>query len=206
MVAAGEVTSERVGDNTLPWKFAAGTPNILGTIVSAQALRLLIDLALNPDELRRFRRPGALRRAEIRAAMDRISRYTRQLTGRALAALAEIPGLEIYGPMDAKHRTPLVAFNIEGRDPLEVAEALGGMGVEARAGCHCATLAHRALKLNPLASCRLSFYFYNTPEEVDEATSAVAAVAQSRLARRPDIPAIPAPWPPDAAFGLSWSM
>ena len=30
--------------NDLPWKYAAGTPNILGVIVSAQALRLLLDL------------------------------------------------------------------------------------------------------------------------------------------------------------------
>src|SRR6185312_3575543 len=30
------------------------------------------------------------------------------------------------------------------------------IGVESRAGCHCATLAHHALGLNPPASCRLS--------------------------------------------------
>ena len=30
----------RVGYNALPWKYSAGTPNILGAIVSAQALRL----------------------------------------------------------------------------------------------------------------------------------------------------------------------
>jgi cysteine desulfurase/selenocysteine lyase len=202
MVATGQVTPERVGYNALPWKFAAGTPNILGTIVSAQALRLMIDLALNPDDLRRFCQPGPLLRPEIRAAMDRISRYTRQLTERALDALGEIRGLKVYGPTDAKHRTPLVSFNIEGRNPLEVAEALGGMGVEARAGCHCATLAHRALRLDPPASCRLSFYFYNTAEEVDEAAAAVAAVARPRVARRPSAPVIPALWRP-AAFGPS---
>ena len=33
-----------VGYNELPWKYAAGTPNILGVIVSAQALRLLVDM------------------------------------------------------------------------------------------------------------------------------------------------------------------
>jgi selenocysteine lyase/cysteine desulfurase len=46
MVAEGRVSADRVAYNALPWKYAAGTPNIIGTIVSAQALRLLLDLAL----------------------------------------------------------------------------------------------------------------------------------------------------------------
>jgi cysteine desulfurase/selenocysteine lyase len=58
-----------------------------------------------------------------------------------------------------------------------VAEALDRAGIEARAGCHCATLAHHTLKLDPPASCRLSFYLYNTPAEIDQAVAAVAAIA-----------------------------
>jgi cysteine desulfurase/selenocysteine lyase len=61
-----------------------------------------------------------------------------------------------------------------------VAQALNRAGVESRAGCHCATLAHHALGLTPPASCRLSFYLYNTPDEVDHAVAAVAAVAAGR--------------------------
>ena len=49
MIAEGRVFPEQVEYNALPWKYAAGTPNILGTIVSAQALRLLLDLALTPN-------------------------------------------------------------------------------------------------------------------------------------------------------------
>ena len=44
MIAAGRVAPDRVEYNDLPWKYAAGTPNILGVIVSAHALRLLLDL------------------------------------------------------------------------------------------------------------------------------------------------------------------
>ena len=61
-----------------------------------------------------------------------------------------------------------------------MAGALNRAGVEARAGCHCATLAHHALRLSPPASCRLSFYLYNTPDEVDRAVAAVAATAAGR--------------------------
>jgi cysteine desulfurase/selenocysteine lyase len=48
MIAEGRVLPDLVEYNALPWKYAAGTPNILGAIVSAQALRLLLDLALAP--------------------------------------------------------------------------------------------------------------------------------------------------------------
>ena len=108
--------------------------------------------------------------------MDRISRWNRA-DRRALDGLGAIPGLTIYGPRDAARRTSLVAFNVAGHDPVSLAEGLNRAGVEARAGCHCATLAHHALGLDPPASCRLSFYLYNTLDEVDRAVAAVAAVA-----------------------------
>ena len=78
----------------------------------------------------------------------------------------------------------LAAFNLAGRDPVQVAEGLNAVGVESRAGCHCATLAHRALGLTPPASCRLSFYLYNTLDEVDAAVAAVAAIARGAPRRR----------------------
>jgi cysteine desulfurase / selenocysteine lyase len=184
MIAEGQVSPERVGYNALPWKYAAGTPNILGAIVSAQALRLLLDLALTPDRPVYFGTARPIERAAIRAAMDRITGWNQQLTGRALDRLGAISGITIYGPRVPARRTSLVAFNLAGRDPFRVAEALNRAGIESRAGCHCATLAHHALGLNPPASCRLSFYLYNTPEEIDQATDAVAAVAACGEARR----------------------
>jgi cysteine desulfurase/selenocysteine lyase len=180
MIAEGRVFPDRVEYNALPWKFAAGTPNILGAIVSAQALRLLLDLALTPQQPAYFGTARPLGRAAIHAAMDRICRWNQQLTSRALTGLGSIPGLVIYGPRDAARRTSLVAFNLTGHDPVSVADALNRAGVESRAGCHCATLAHHALTLTPPASCRLGFYLYNTPEEVDRAVAAVAAIATGR--------------------------
>src|SRR5262249_6363601 len=96
-------------------------------------------------------------------------------TGSARSA-----GSPTTGPPAPRRRTPLAPFNLAGRDPVRVAESLNRAGVESRAGCHCATLAHHALGLTPPASCRLSFYLYNTPDEVDHAVAAVAAVAADR--------------------------
>lgn len=187
MIAEGRVFPWQVDYNALPWKYAAGTPNILGAIASAQAVRLLLDLALTPDRPAYFGTARPLGRAVVHAAMTRISSWNQQLTSRALDGLGAIGGITIYGPRDPARRTSLVAFNLAGRDPVAVAEALNRAGVESRAGCHCATLAHHALGLNPPASCRLSFYLYNTPDEVDQAVAAVAATAAARR-----VPA--APW------------
>ncbi|MFB9235656.1 aminotransferase class V-fold PLP-dependent enzyme [Plantactinospora siamensis] len=190
MIAEGRVFPDRVEYNALPWKYAAGSPNILGTIVSAQALRLLLDLALTPGRPMYFGTGRAIERPAVRAAMNRVADWNRSLTGRALAGLEAVDGITIYGPRDAARRTSLVAFNLAGRDPIGVAEALNRAGVEARAGCHCATLAHHALGLVPPASCRVSFYLYNTPDEVDRIVAAVAAVAAGRAASVPaDAPA-----------------
>lgn len=178
MIAEGQVTPERVHYNTLPWKFTAGTPNILGTIVSGQAIRLLIDFALHAGERRYFQTERALERGEIQQAMGRVCAHTQLLTQRALERLSCVPKLTIYGPRSASGRTPLVSFNVDGWSPMDLAEELNRVRVESRAGCHCATLAHHALELNPPASCRLSFYIYNTLDEVDVASEAVKRVVQ----------------------------
>jgi cysteine desulfurase/selenocysteine lyase len=176
MIAEGRVFPESVEYNALPWKYAAGTPNILGTIVSAQALRLILDLALSPKHLMYFQTDKFIAGQAVQDAMDRVTAWNQQLTARALERLETIPGITIYGPRDATRRTSLLAFNVAGRNPLDLAQALNQAGVESRAGCHCATLAHHALGLNPAASCRLSFYFYNTLEEVDFALDALAGI------------------------------
>ena len=179
MIAEGRVSADHVEYNELPWKYAAGTPNILGTIVGAQALRLLLDLALSPQRPVYFGADRAIAQADVRSAMQRIGEWNRQLTAFALERLAAVPGITIYGPRDAARRSALVAFNVAGRNPTELAQGLNEHGVESRAGCHCATLAHQALKLDPMASCRLSFYLYNTLEEVDRAVDALQAVVKS---------------------------
>lgn len=183
MVAEGQVFTDRVGYNTLPWKYAAGTPNIIGTIVSAQALRLLLDLALSPRRPLYFGTLRQIERGAVEAAMMRVAAWNQRLTARAIERLHAIPGLTLYGPQRADERSSLLAFNVAGHDPIALAVALNEAGVEARAGCHCASLAHRALGIE--ASCRLSFYLYNTLAEVERAVDALAHIVSSRRTAAP---------------------
>ena len=97
MVAEGQVTTEHVEYGALPWKFAAGTPNVLGVIASAQALRLLTDLALDDGAEPRFEGASPLVRADVEAAMGRVHRHVRALTDRAVQRAAAIPGLRVQG-------------------------------------------------------------------------------------------------------------
>jgi cysteine desulfurase / selenocysteine lyase len=180
MIAEGRVFPDLVEYNGLPWKYSAGTPNVLGAIVSAQALRILLDLAMSPGKPVYFQTAEPIERGAVHAAMDSVSAWNRRLTDRALQGLRSIPGITIYGPQDPSRRTSLVSLNLVGHDPVGLAEALNRAGVESRAGCHCATLAHHKLRLDPPASCRLSFYLYNTLDDVDRAVDAVAAVAGRR--------------------------
>lgn len=173
MIAEGKVSPEKVDYNSLPWKFTAGTPNILGTILSAQALRLLLDFSLNPKEQKYFMTNKKLERSDIKKAMANIEAHEKNLIEEALKILGDISSLNIFGPKIAANRTPLVAFTCKSKSPFKIAEELSKLGVEARAGCHCATLAHRFYGLNPPASCRLSFYMYNDIDDVRKACLAV---------------------------------
>jgi cysteine desulfurase/selenocysteine lyase len=178
MIAEGQVRPEKVAWNVLPWKFTAGTPNILGTILSAQAIRLLMDFSLNPGEYKYFKTNKKLERVDVKKAMDNVTSQEQMLTGEAIKILSEIPSLTIYGPKNPEERTALVAFNYLGKSPLDIASGLNKLGVESRAGCHCATLAHHFYELDPPASCRLSFYIYNDLEDVRRACNAVKEVVQ----------------------------
>src|SRR6185312_3216412 len=118
-----------------------------------------------------------LPREVVETAMARIGQHTRAVTERAHAALREIPGITVYGPALGEPRSPLLAFNLPGVDPMAIADRLNALGIESRAGCHCATLAHRELGLTPPASCRLSFALYTSPDEVVRAMNAVRRIA-----------------------------
>jgi hypothetical protein len=79
--------------------------------------------------------------------------------------MKKIPFIHIIGSKDYKEKEGLVAFTVEGVHPHDVAQILSEYGICIRTGHHCAEPLHRYLGIN--ASCRASFYFYNTEDEVD---------------------------------------
>lgn len=173
MIAEGKVTAEKVEYNELPWKFTAGTPNIIGIILAGEVTELIVDMVLGE----RYRHISKEERTE--KAMEAIQEYERGLTQYLIDELTSIDGVTVYGPKDASRKTSVISFNIAGQHPMDVARQLDEVGIESRAGCHCATLAHHYLGINPPASCRISPYIYNTMEEMRYVVRAIGKIASA---------------------------
>ena len=92
VIAEGRVAPTQVEYSDLPWKYSAGTPNILGLIVSAQALRFAVDLMAVAGRPAYFRTNLPVPPAAVAATMGAIGEHTRRLTCLAMEALATIPG------------------------------------------------------------------------------------------------------------------
>lgn len=135
-----EVRMEGSKWNTLPYKFEAGTPAIAEAIGLGTAVDYLTSLG-----------------------MEWIHAQEQTLVKYAHARLSQIEGLHIIGPED---RAGLVAFTFNDIHPHDLAAILDQDGVAVRAGHHCAMPIHDRLGI--VATARASFYFYNTPAEVDQ--------------------------------------
>jgi cysteine desulfurase/selenocysteine lyase len=171
MIAEGKVTSEQVDYAPLPWRFTAGTPNIIGTIVAGEVTEVIVDLVLGGKHT------DLSQKERKDTAMESIRDYERKLTQYLIDELTSIDGVTVYGPSDASRKTPIVSFNIARHQPMEVAKQLDEMNIESRAGCHCATLAHHYLGIAPPASCRISPYFYNTMDEMEYIVDVIRNIA-----------------------------
>ena len=137
----------------LPWKFEAGTPNIAGAIALGAAIDYLNFLDI-----------------------EKIHQYEAELSAYVLPKLQAIEGLTIYGPQDPALRTGVIAFNLDGIHPHDVATALDMQGIAVRAGHHCAQPLLKYLQV--AATARASFYIYNTKEDADRLVEAIIATKE----------------------------
>ena len=137
----------------LPWKFEAGTPNIAGAIALGAAVDYLTNLG-----------------------MENVHAYEQELVDYVLPKLQAIEGLTVYGPEDPNQHTGVIAFNIDGLHPHDVATALDYEGVAVRAGHHCAQPLITRLGISSAA--RASFYVYNTKEDCDKLVEAILATKE----------------------------
>jgi cysteine desulfurase / selenocysteine lyase len=135
-----QVTVEKTTYNKLPFKFEAGTPNIVGPIGLAAALDYL----------------NAMDFTEVKAHEDAVLAYARK-------KLLEIDGLKIYG--NAKWHTSIVSFNIEGVHHYDLGTLLDTRGVAVRTGHHCTQPIMAALGVE--GTVRTSLALYNTFEDID---------------------------------------
>ncbi|MGE5290231.1 MAG: cysteine desulfurase [Micromonosporaceae bacterium] len=125
-----------------PQRFEAGVPMAAQAVGLAAACDYLSDLG-----------------------MANVAAHEEMLTGHALAALGEIPGVRILGPRSTADRGGAVAFTVDGVHPHDVGQILDELGIAVRTGHHCAWPLHRRYQVQ--ATTRATFYVYNTLEEID---------------------------------------
>jgi cysteine desulfurase/selenocysteine lyase len=141
------VSKELITYNVPPFRFEAGTP----AITEAVGLGAAIDWIQSQDQ------------AGLHA-------HEHALLAYAMEALRGVNGISLYGTASGKGA--IVAFNVDGAHPHDVAQLLDRSGVAVRAGHHCAQPLMTALGVT--ATARASFAAYTTFEEVDIFLAALA--------------------------------
>ena len=134
-----------------PARFEAGTPAIEAAIALGAAIDYLEKIG-----------------------MKNIEKHERELSEFALKEFLKIPGIAIYGPADPKKRTGLVSFNLARAHPHDLASLLDEENIALRAGHHCAQPLHQALGIS--ATLRMSFYIYNTKDDIKKACAALKRI------------------------------
>lgn len=161
-----------------PDRDEAGSPNTVGAVALAAAIRQLEEVG-----------------------MDRVAQHEAELTEYALHRLAEVPGIRLYGDTDpsrAAERLGVIPFEMDGISHFKVAAILGHeFGIGVRSGCFCAHpyLLHllglnaaeaEAVRRRMLSGdrsqmpgmVRASFGLYNTTADVDEMVEALHSIAR----------------------------
>ena len=132
----------------LPNKFEAGTQNVEGVIGLGTAIDYIQDIGY-----------------------DKMQEIENDVLAYARQELSKLDFLTLYMTPNEKNHSSVISFNIKGVHPHDVASILDSEGVCVRSGNHCAQPLMRFLEID--STCRASFYFYNTKEDVDRLVHAL---------------------------------
>lgn len=127
--------------NSLPHKFEAGTPNIVGVVGLGACLELF-----------------------SKSLLSDLQAYELSLCEYIYLALSKVPGLKFL--VDQQPDIPLFSFTIDNIHHHDVATFLDSKGIAVRSGHHCAMPLMERFDLD--GSVRVSLAPYNTFAEVDE--------------------------------------
>ncbi len=145
------VTFEKTTYNDLPYKFEAGTPNIVGGIGLGAAIDYIHIIGLNA-----------------------ISRYEHELLDYGTEILSHVSGLRLIGT--AKSKASILSFVLDNAHPHDIGTILDREGIAIRTGHHCTQPVMKRFGIP--ATARASISFYNTKEELDALVRGIAKVSE----------------------------
>lgn len=132
--------------NELPYKFEAGTPHIEGGISLGAAINYINQIGL-----------------------DQISAYEDELLTYATDKIQDIENIRLVGT--AKNKASVLSFLVGSIHPYDLGVLLNQQGIAIRTGHHCCQPAMDKFKIE--GTCRASFAFYNTKQEIDTFVAAL---------------------------------
>ena len=125
---------------SVPTKFESGTPAIAEVIGMGEAIKYLENIG-----------------------MDKIHSYEKDLKKYFIDKVSDLNNLIIY---NKNTESGIITFNIDGVFAQDASIYLNHYNISVRAGNHCTKMLKD--ELNIKNTVRISFYFYNTYEEIDK--------------------------------------
>ncbi len=135
----------------IPQRFEAGTPNISGAIGLGIAVKYIQKIGI-----------------------ENIEKWEKKLLAYSISKLKDIEGIKIYNSQ--KNSSGILSLNLEKIPPHDVASLLDNYGIAVRAGHHCNMPLMKKLGIS--GTCRISFYLYNTFEDIDKLVEALKKIQE----------------------------
>ena len=146
------VSFEKTVYNNAPYKFEAGTPNLVGVV----GLGVAIDFLTGLDR-------------------EALAAHEHDLLAYGTEALLLVPGLRLVGTAPAKQS--ILSFVLDGVHPHDIGTILDREGVAIRTGHHCAQPLLSRLGLS--ATARASLACYSTRAEIDALVAGLETVQEA---------------------------
>jgi cysteine desulfurase/selenocysteine lyase len=146
------VSFEKTVYNNAPYKFEAGTPNLVGAV----GLGVAIDFLTGLDR-------------------EALAAHEHDLLTYGTEALLLVPGLRLVGTAPAKQC--ILSFVLDGVHPHDIGTILDREGVAIRTGHHCAQPLLSRLGLS--ATARASLACYSTRAEIDALVAGLETVQEA---------------------------
>ncbi|MDP1808560.1 MAG: aminotransferase class V-fold PLP-dependent enzyme [Actinomycetota bacterium] len=138
-----------------PDRYESGTMNTLGLAGLGAAVKFILD-----------------------AGVKNICSREQFMMTRLINGLEQVKGLAVFGPPAAGPRAALASVSMAGISAHQLAFLLDKrFDIAARAGFHCAPVAHRAIGTYESGTLRLSPGYFSTDDDIDAAIDALAQIS-----------------------------
>ena len=157
----GSASEHPVQPLMMPDKYEPGSHNAIGIIGLSEGVKWLMEKSL-----------------------EKVQAEEQQLIRRFIDGIEGISGLTFYGPPSDTDRIGVFSVRIDGIEPNELATQLEEQfGLLTRAGLHCAPLIHETIGTAATGgTTRFSFGPFVTEQDINQATEALAQIAEARVA------------------------